>query len=100
MATIDADPRSAKPVERRLAKPPGGDFRTRLWPLALEPAGKQPDQGFNLRAVQKALRHADISTTEIYCHVLDTDLPAKEAAAVGAAPCASCAPVGASPPRS
>ena len=33
--------------------------------------------GFNLREVQTALRHAQVSTTEIYAHVLDSELRAK-----------------------
>lgn len=33
--------------------------------------------GFNLREVQVALRHAQVSTTEIYAHVLDSELRAK-----------------------
>ena len=32
------------------------------------------DEGFNIREVQDALRHADISTTEVYTHVLNTQL--------------------------
>lgn len=32
------------------------------------------DEGFNIREVQNALRHADLSTTMIYTHVLDTHL--------------------------
>lgn len=33
--------------------------------------------GFNLREVQVALRHAQVSTTEIYAHVVDAELQAK-----------------------
>lgn len=32
------------------------------------------DEGFNIRKVQAALRHADIRTTQIYTHVLDAEL--------------------------
>lgn len=32
------------------------------------------DEGFNIREVQTAVRHADVSTTMIYTHVLDTHL--------------------------
>ena len=32
------------------------------------------DEGFTIRQVQEALRHADVSTTMIYTHVLDADL--------------------------
>jgi len=32
------------------------------------------DEGANIRQVQEALRHADVSTTMIYTHVLDTQL--------------------------
>ena len=32
------------------------------------------DEGFSIREVQLALRHADVSTTMIYTHVLDTQL--------------------------
>lgn len=35
------------------------------------------DEGFTIREVQNALRHADLSTTEIYTHVLDSNLRAK-----------------------
>lgn len=34
-------------------------------------------EGFNLREVQEAMRHADIGTTQIYTHVLDEGLRAK-----------------------
>jgi len=32
------------------------------------------DEGFTIREVQEALRHADVSTTMIYTHVLDSQL--------------------------
>lgn len=32
------------------------------------------DEGFTIREVQEALRHADVSTTMIYTHVLDSNL--------------------------
>jgi integrase/recombinase XerD len=35
------------------------------------------DEGLHVREVQEALRHADLSTTMIYTHVLDTNLRAK-----------------------
>jgi integrase len=35
------------------------------------------DEGFTIREVQEALRHADVSTTMIYTHVLDSNLRAK-----------------------
>lgn len=34
-------------------------------------------EGFNIREVQEALRHADISTTQIYTHVINSDLRTK-----------------------
>jgi integrase/recombinase XerD len=35
------------------------------------------DEGFTIREVQDALRHADLSSTQIYTHVLDTNLRRK-----------------------
>lgn len=35
------------------------------------------DEGFTIREVQQALGHADVSTTMIYTHVLDSNLRAK-----------------------
>jgi integrase/recombinase XerD len=35
------------------------------------------DEGFNIRAVQTLLRHADVRTTEIYTHVSDAELREK-----------------------
>jgi site-specific recombinase XerD len=32
------------------------------------------DEGFHIREVQEAVRHADLSTTELYTHVLDSNL--------------------------
>jgi len=32
------------------------------------------DEGFNIRKVQEAVRHADLSTTMLYTHVLDSEL--------------------------
>jgi integrase/recombinase XerD len=34
-------------------------------------------EGFNIREVQEALRHADISTTQLYTHIIDSNLQAK-----------------------
>jgi integrase len=34
-------------------------------------------EGFNIREVQEALRHADVSTTQIYTHIIDSNLQAK-----------------------
>jgi integrase/recombinase XerD len=34
-------------------------------------------EGFNIREVQEALRHADIATTQIYTHIIDSNLQAK-----------------------
>jgi site-specific recombinase XerD len=34
-------------------------------------------EGFNIREVQEALRHADISTTQLYTHIIDSNLRAK-----------------------
>lgn len=35
------------------------------------------DEGFHIREVQEAVRHADLSTTMVYTHVLDSNLRAK-----------------------
>ena len=35
------------------------------------------EEGFSLREVQDAVRHADVSTTQIYTHVLDEQLRSK-----------------------
>lgn len=35
------------------------------------------DEGFHIREVQEAVRHADLSTTELYTHVLDVNLQRK-----------------------
>lgn len=35
------------------------------------------DEGLHIREVQEAARHADLSTTQLYTHVLDTNLRAK-----------------------
>lgn len=35
------------------------------------------DEGFTIREVQDALRHADLSSTQVYTHVLDTNLRRK-----------------------
>lgn len=35
------------------------------------------DEGFHIREVQEAVRHADLSTTMIYTHVLDSNLRRK-----------------------
>jgi integrase/recombinase XerD len=35
------------------------------------------DEGFTIREVQEAVRHADVSTTMIYTHVLDSNLRSK-----------------------
>jgi len=35
------------------------------------------DEGFNIRQVQEALRHADVSTTMVYAHVYDAELRAR-----------------------
>lgn len=34
-------------------------------------------EGFNIREVQEALRHADISTTQLYTHIINSDLRTK-----------------------
>lgn len=36
-------------------------------------------EGFNIREVQKLMRHADIRTTTVYLHIVDTELAAKVA---------------------
>lgn len=35
------------------------------------------DEGFSIREVQEALRHADVSTTQIYTHIRDEQLRSK-----------------------
>lgn len=34
-------------------------------------------EGFNIREVQEALRHADVSTTQLYTHIINSDLRTK-----------------------
>lgn len=57
----------------------GANIATRCTPHTLRHtfATELLRDGFNLREVQVALRHAQVSTTEVYAHVLDKELRSK-----------------------
>jgi site-specific recombinase XerD len=62
---------------KRMARRAGLDERVHPHMLRHTFATELLEEGFNIREVQEAMRHADISTTEIYTHVLDEQLRSK-----------------------
>lgn len=80
--TLHGGPVSVRYVEQMVARmkkragiPPG----TTCTPHVLRHtfATELLDEGFTIREVQDALRHADLSSTQVYTHVLDTNLRRK-----------------------
>lgn len=75
--TLHGDPVSVRYVEamvKRMAKRAGITSTVTPHVLRHTFATELLDEGANIRQVQEALRHADVSTTMIYTHVLDTQL--------------------------
>ena len=75
--TLDGGPVSVRYVEamvKRMAKRAGITSTVTPHVLRHTFATELLDEGANIRQVQEALRHADVSTTMIYTHVLDTQL--------------------------
>lgn len=75
--TLKGDPVSVRYVEamvKRMAKRAGVTNTVTPHVLRHTFATELLDEGANIRQVQEAVRHADISTTMLYTHVLDTQL--------------------------
>jgi integrase/recombinase XerD len=75
--TLKGNPVSVRYVEamvKRMAKRAGITSTVTPHVLRHTFATELLDEGANIRQVQEALRHADVSTTMIYTHVLDTQL--------------------------
>jgi site-specific recombinase XerD len=75
--TLKGGPVSVRYVEQmvdRMAKRAGVKSHCTPHVLRHTFATELLDEQVNLRQVQEALRHKDLSTTEIYTHVLDVDL--------------------------
>ena len=75
--TLRGDPVSVRYVEamvKRMAKRAGITSTVTPHVLRHTFATELLDEGANIRQVQEALRHSDVSTTMIYTHVLDTQL--------------------------
>jgi integrase len=75
--TLKGGPVSVRYVEamvKRMAKRAGVTSTVTPHVLRHTFATELLDEGANIRQVQEALRHADVSTTMIYTHVLDTQL--------------------------
>jgi len=70
-------PRHVQLMVRRRARRAG--IKARVTPHVLRHsfATELLDEGFTIREVQEALGHADVSTTMIYTHVMDSNLRAK-----------------------
>lgn len=75
--TLAGDPVSVRYIEamvKRMAKRAGVTSTVTPHVLRHTFATELLDEGANIRQVQEALRHSDVSTTMIYTHVLDTQL--------------------------
>jgi hypothetical protein len=75
--TLKGGPVSVRYVEamvKRMAKRAGITSTVTPHVLRHTFATELLDEGANIRQVQEALRHSDVSTTMIYTHVLDTQL--------------------------
>lgn len=80
--TLKGGPMSVRYVEQmvaRMKKRAGIPASTVCTPHVLRHsfATELLDEGFTIREVQDALRHADLSSTQVYTHVLDTNLRRK-----------------------
>lgn len=71
-------PRYVQQMAKRMAKRAGLD-PSKVTPHVLRHtfATELLDEGFHIREVQDAVRHADLSTTMLYTHVLDVQLREK-----------------------
>ena len=70
-------PRYMQQMVKRMAKRAGITAACTPHVLRHTLATELLSEGFTIREVQDALRHADVSTTEIYTHVLDEQLRTK-----------------------
>lgn len=78
--TLDGGPVSVRYVQqmvKRMAKRAGITAVCTPHILRHTFATELLEEGFSLREVQDAVRHADVSTTQIYTHVLDEQLRTK-----------------------